>query len=231
MGNQSSRPPAAAAPTAAPAAATAASIVKPAGGVSAVAAPMDAVTACRVKSVELSQLQNDISKKQTEIDTCNPVEANRRRTEAKLAEFNAYIAEKQKDMQTLESSIHTTLSTLKSVHQSSKPARSYIDKLTQESNTLEKAKMDYEQAERTQRRHFLDNGPQDGVSAIVGVRTDDDKILLAFWIVYGLAIAMSTVTLLSVYGGQLSTMQKIQIGGAVLIVCYGLAYYGITVYG
>jgi hypothetical protein len=216
MGNNSSRPPA---------------VVKPAGGVSAVAAPMDTVTACRVKNVELSQLQNDVSRKQGEIDTCDPAEANRRRTQAKLQEFNSYIAEKEKTLNGLDTSIKSTLSTIGSVYASTKPARSYIDKLTKESDSLDKSKKEFEQAERTQRRNFLDNGPQDGVSGILGVRTDDDKILLAFWIVYGIAILVATTALLHVYGNEFSSAQKIQIGVVVLAASYGLAYYGITMYG
>lgn len=219
MGNKASRPPAAPA------------VVQPAGGVSAVAAPMDAVTACRVKNVELSQLQNDVSRKQNEIDTCDPAEANRRRTEAKLQEFNSYISEKEKTLNNLDTSIKSTLSTINSVYTSTKPTRSYITKLTKESDALDKAKKDFEQAERTQRRNFLDNGPQDGVSGLLGVRTDDDKILLAFWIVYGIAMLVATAVALNVYGGELTFMQKIQIGVVVLAVSYGLAYYGITIYG
>lgn len=219
MGNKASRPPAAPA------------VVQPAGGVSAIAAPMDAVTACRVKNVELSQLQNDVTRKQTEIDTCDPAEATRRRKEAKLQEFNAYIAEKERTLNNLDTSIKSTLSTINSVYASTKPTRSYIDKLTKESDALDKSKKDFEQAERTQRRNFLDNGPQDGVSGLLGVRTDDDKILLAFWIVYGIAMLVATAALLNVYGGQLTSAQKIQIAVVVLAVSYGLAYYGITVYG
>jgi hypothetical protein len=219
MGNSPSRSPAA--PT----------VVKPAGGLSAVAAPMDAVTACRVKNVELSQLQNDVSRKQTEIDTCDPNESNRRRTEAKLQEFRSYVSEKEKILNNLDTSMKSTLSTINSVYTSTKPTRSYIDKLTNESTTLSKSQLDFEQAERTQRRNFLDNGPQDGVSGLLGVRTDDDKILLAFWIVYGIAIVSATVALLNVYGVELTISQKIQIGLVVFFVCYGLAYYGITVYG
>jgi hypothetical protein len=219
MGNKPSRPPSAPA------------VVQPAGGVSAIAGPMDAVTACRVKNVELSQLKNDMSRKQTEIDTCDPVETNRRRVEAKLQEFNSYISEKETKLNALDISIKSTLSTIGSVYTSTKPTRSYIGKLTKESDSLDKAKKDFEQAERTQRRNFLDNGPQDGVSGLLGVRTDDDKILLAFWIVYGIAIMVITFILLGVYGGELTTSQKIQIGGVSLIFSYGLAYYGITVYG
>ena len=219
MGNKASRPPAAPA------------VVQPAGGVSAFAAPMDAVTACRVKNVELSQLQNDVSRKQGEIDTCDPAEAERRRTQAKLQEFTSYIDEKEKTLNGLDTSIKSTLSTIGSVYTSTKPARSYIDKLSKESDSLDKSKKDFEQAERTQRRNFLDNGPQDGVSGLLGVRTDDDKILLAFWIVYGIAMMVATAAVLNVYGGELSASQKIQISIVVLAASYGLAYYGITVYG
>jgi hypothetical protein len=215
MGNKSSRP----------------SVVKPAGGVSAVAAPMDAVTACRVKNVELSQLQNDLTQKQIEIDTCDPNESNRRRTEAKLQEFGSYISEKEKTLNSLDTSIKSTLSTIGSVYTSTKPTRSYINKLTTESESLDKAKKDFEQAERTQRRNFLDNGPQAGVSGLLGVRTDDDKILLAFWIVFGISMLTATITILNMYSSDLSLAQKIQIGGVALAFSYGLAYYGITVYG
>jgi hypothetical protein len=69
------------------------------------------------------------------------------------------------------------------------------------------------------------------VSGLLGVRTDDDKILLAFWIVYGIAILVITVALLGVYGGELTSAKKIQTGIVVLGFSYGLAYYGITVYG
>jgi hypothetical protein len=220
MGNSPSRPPM-----------TAPAVVKPAGGLSAVAAPMDVVTACRVKNVELSQLQNDVTRKQTEIDTCDPNEANRRRTEAKLQEFRSYVDEKEKIMNNLDSSIKSTLSTINSVYTSTKPTRSYINKLTNETNTLSKSQIDFEQTERTQRRNFLDNGPQDGVSGLLGVRTDDDKILLAFWIVYGIAIVSATFALLNVYGVDFSTSQKIQISLVVFVLCYGLAYYGITQFG
>ena len=206
-------------------------VVKPAGGVSAVAAPMDAVTACRVKNVELSQLRNDVTQKQIEIDTCDPTEKNRLRTEAKLQEFRLYTAEKEKILNDLDTSMKSTLSTINSVYVSTKPTRSYIDKLTNESNKLSKSHVDFEQAERTQRRNFLDNEPQDGVSGLLGVRTDDDKILLAFWIVYGIAIVSATVVLLNVYGVDFTTSQKIQICGVVFLVCYGLAYYGITQFG
>jgi hypothetical protein len=206
-------------------------VVRPAGGVSALAAPLDTVTACRVKNVELSQLQNDVSKKQTEIDTCDPVEANRRRTNTKLKEYTDYVTEKEKTLNELDSSIKNTLSTLNSVYSTTNPTRSYIDKLIKESESLDKSKKEYEQAERTQRRAFLDNGPQDGVSGILGVRTDDDKILLAFWIVYGIAMLALTFALLSVYGGELTMSQKIQIGFVALAASYGLAYYGISVYG
>jgi ABC-type multidrug transport system fused ATPase/permease subunit len=206
-------------------------VVQPAGGVSAVAAPMDAVTQCRVKNVELSQLQNDVVKKQAEIDTCDPAEANRRRTTAKLQEFETYITGQNKQIDELQKSIMNTLSNINSVFVSSTPSRSYIEKLTEESNTLQKAKVDYEQAERTQRRNFLDNDPQSGVSGILGIRTSDDKVLLAFWITYGIAIVAAIMLVFSLYGANFTMAQKYQIGGVVIALAYGIAYYAITTYG
>lgn len=206
-------------------------VVKPAGGVSAIAAPMDTVTQCRVKSVELSQLQNDVTRKQTEVDTCDPTEANRRQTAAKLQEYNSFISENQAKLNTLQTSIQTNLSTIKSVYNSIKPTRSYIQKLTSESESLSRKKLEFEQAERTQRRAFLDNGPQDGVSGLLGVRTNDDKVLLAFWITYGIALISILYAIFLNYGVTLTITQKVQIGGGVLVVAYGVAYYCITRFG
>lgn len=194
-------------------------------------APMDPVTQCRVKSVELNQLQNDVTKKQQEIDTCNPEEANRRRTNEKLKMYEVYISEKKTQMNDLADGISNTISTIKSVHESSRPTRTYIKKLTNEAETLDRKKVEFEQQERTQRRAFLDNDPQSGVSGLLGVRTDDDKVLLAFWITYGLAVVLLTIVGLMVYGTQFSTVQKVQIGGITLLMAYIVAYYGIVYFG
>lgn len=206
-------------------------VIKPAGGVSSVVAPMDAATQCRVKGVELSQLQNDVTKKQAEIDACNPAETERRRIKAKEQEFVAYAEEKNKLIQELRNSMNQKLVNIRTLYESTKPVRTYQEKLKKESEKLDKAKTEYEQAERTQRRNFLDNDPQEGVSGILGVRTTDDKIMLAFWITYGVAILTVMAAVFQTYGAALSLTQKLQIGGAVLAACYGVAYYGITVYG
>jgi hypothetical protein len=206
-------------------------VIKPAGGVSSVVAPMDAATQCRVKGVELSQLQNDVNKKQAEIDSCNPAQAERRRIEAKQAEFRKYKEDKNKLAAQLHSELNQKRTNIDALYESSKPLMAYLNKLKKESESLEKAKTEFEQAERTQRRNFLDNGPQDGVSGFLSVRTADDKILLAFWITFGAAILILTAAMLQTYGTKLSTNQKFQIGGVVFAICYGVAYYGITVYG
>lgn len=206
-------------------------VIKPKGGVSSMVAPMDAATQCRVKDVELRQLQNDLTKKQSEIDACNPGEAERRRIEAKRQELVAYKDEKIKLNDELWNSLTQKLTQIRTLYESTKPVRKYQEKLKRESEALEKTKIDFEQAERTHRRNFLDNGPQDGVSGVLGVRTTDDKILLAFWIAYGVAILTAVAAVLQTYGAGLAMTQKLQIGGVVLAACYGIAYYGITVYG
>jgi vacuolar-type H+-ATPase subunit I/STV1 len=206
-------------------------VVKPAGGVSSVVAPMDAATQCRVKGVELSQLQNDVTKKQAEVEACNPADTKRRQIQAKEKEFQAYVKEKNNLVDELREAMSQKLLNIRSLYASMQPVRTYINTLKEESNQLDKVKIEHEQAERTQRRNFLDNGPQDGVSGILGVRTTDDKILLAFWITYGAAVLTVIAVVLQTYGAELSKTQKIQIGVVVLAACYGVAYYGITTYG
>jgi hypothetical protein len=91
------------------------------------------------------------------------------------------------------------------------PLQKYADELTADATALDQEQRKLEHAERKHRRSFLDGDPQEGVWGAVGVKTRDEKTLLAFWIFVTLAAAAATLVILHMYGVQ---NRRLVFGGA-----------------
>ena len=102
-----------------------------------------------------------------------------------------------------------------------------MDSLKQDLERLNAENTLLEEEERAQRRNFLDGRPQQAIYGPPGLKTYDDKVLLAFWITYGAAI----VTMILVATRGKAWNERVAIVMTTLVVAYGLAYYAITVYG
>jgi len=190
--------------------------------------PQDPAATCRVASVELNQITNDLRNKQIQVDTCNPAEAQARNTKAALAANNAYVVEKTAQFNTAMAEYTKNLDLVKTVGNAVGPLSAYSSDLKMKASQLQEDTKKYEQAERVQRRNFLDNSPQSGVNR--WLQTDDDKVLFSFWICYGIGLIGLIAFLLTVFGVS-DMKQKMSIGGLALFVGYGLAYYGIVMHG
>ena len=110
------------------------------------------------------------------------------------------------------------------------PTNEYLAKLEEDTNKMGEKSLRYNQHERTKRRSFLDDDPQGGVTGLPGVRTYDDKVLLAFWITYGLCVLCILLIFLKFQGGSPTFVSKLTtvVGG--LAVAYGIAYGAIVSY-
>jgi hypothetical protein len=114
------------------------------------------------------------------------------------------------------------------------PFDTYMAELIKEEEDLKKEYIQLQQGIRAGRRRFLDSDPQGGVTSVLGLQTADDKILLAFWICFAVAIILVEIVLLKVYGGALQYLnlqQKVTIFIVVLAICMGIAQYFIRTYG
>jgi ABC-type transporter Mla subunit MlaD len=182
--------------------------------------------------VELNQLNNDIRLKQTDVDNCDPQAAQTRHTQSALDENTKWVNQQREQLTTASNEYNKQLKTLNQIVNANKPINQYLGALNNEIAGLDKKQTKFEQAERAQRRNFLDNNPQEGVGGAPGVRTRDDRILLSFWICYGLALTLTAYAILTMLELQYptTTNQKVIIAGSVLGVGYGLAYYFITAY-
>lgn len=195
--------------------------------------PVNTISVCAVKKVELNQLTRDINVKQTEVDSCDPVGAQARRTQTAISENQAYVDQKRSELTQAIKEFNAQKSIVRKIADAIEPLKQYADALGSEVETMNTKKKKLESAERTRRRDFLDSNPQDGVSGILGIRTSDDKILLLFWICYILAITVVTIILMTMFEAQIGgdMKKKLSIGGTVLIVAWGIAYYCITKFG
>jgi hypothetical protein len=104
------------------------------------------------------------------------------------------------------------------------PVDYYMNKVDGEIQSAEKQNLEYSQLERTRRRQFLDENPQGGIPGIPGVRTYDDKVLLAFWVTYGFAILGLVCIGFKLYGAPISTSNSILSMVVAILAGYGLAY-------
>ena len=195
-------------------------------------APANSLSLCQVRNVELNQLNNDIRLKQTDVDNCDPQAAQTRHTQSALDENTKWVKQQREQLATASTEFNKQLKTLNQIVNANKPINQYLGALNNEIAGLDKKQTKFEQAERAQRRNFLDNNPQEGVGGAPGVRTRDDRILLSFWICYGLALTLTAYAILTMLELQYptTTNQKVIIAGSVIGVGYGLAYYFITAY-
>lgn len=187
---------------------------------------------CQVIDNEVRTLERNLALKKTELGTCDWAARSAQLSEESYTANQAYIAEKRQELNKTEASYNTYKTILKKTVDAISPLQDYADKLNVENSQLESKKTEEQQYERKHRREFLDNMPQSGVSGPAGVRTSDDKVILTFWITYGVAVAAVAAIVMNMYEAQIGgTANKFKLGAIILAVAYGIAYYFITVYG
>lgn len=184
---------------------------------------------CLAKKNELSTLQRDVTLRQSEIDSCDPSSAKARNIAKLTAEHAAYKTTKLTEMTAAVNEFDTMRNQASVLQNSIEPIQEYIGVVKSELSTLSVQQKEYTQEERTRRRAFLDADPQSGVSRVLGLAVSDDKVLLLFWITFGLALTVIMAIVMKMYEAQIGdTRQKLKIAAVVLSISYGIAYYFIT---
>ena len=155
---------------------------------------------CMTAAQKLNQTNADQASWQQQLDQCDPQAAFNRRVQKATAENVAWVNEHRAKAQTAQAALAEEVITIQRLAASIKPLKEYHTALSQEIEALLKAALGREQAERKYRRQFLDGDPQGGVGGVPGVRTNDDRVLIAFWLTLGAAIVTSTLLLLRARG-------------------------------
>jgi hypothetical protein len=186
--------------------------------------PPDPVAICNAKRIEFGQLKGDVSKKQGELDSCYPAEAEERKVQKVIEENNKFMDQKESEFKSIN--LRRPLQILEKIKNTDSISSDYVNKLRQEYKTLEQETTELDQTERRYRRRFLDGEPQAGVPFhILGLQTSDDMVMLFFWI--------SSLFVLSVLAYFLHTTYEFDWMKIVMVftVHLGISYYCITMYG
>jgi len=223
MGNKSSTPLSALFP---PAAASA-----PAPAPALIVPQLNSAQQCAVRKVELHQIDADLQRKQNDVDTCDPQAAQARKTASAIKENQNFVDKNRKELAQATTEYNRQVKIAKQISEATEPLDEYMATLKQELAHLNKENEQLERKERANRRRFLDNDPQAGVGGAPGVRTQDDKVMLAFWICYGAALIAGMILITKMFEAQIGgTKEKILVSLGVIGAAYGLAYSIIVFY-
>jgi hypothetical protein len=194
--------------------------------------PLNSAQQCAVRKVELNQINNDLRNKQNDVDNCDPQGAQARKTAEAIKENQAFVDKKQGELNQSVAEFGRQMTIVKQVSEATEPLDEYMTSLKAELEHLNKENEQLERKERANRRRFLDNDPQSGVGGAPGVRTGDDRVLLAFWICYGAALITVMILVTKMFEAQIGgTKEKVLVSTGVIVAAYGLAYYVIAFYG
>jgi len=186
---------------------------------------------CNVRESVANQTRRVYEKAQNEFENCNPQEAMSRKLQAANAASESYIQTKRGELAAALEEYQRQVNIANRISEAEEPLKKYADSLKSELAELRYADQEFERAQRKHRRHFLDSGPSDGVGGVPGVRTYDDKVMIAFWVTYIFAIVSTMIVLYKFYGIDLKDVKNIAVIAAVLLVAVGLAFMGFYYYG
>jgi hypothetical protein len=231
MGTKASKPAPAPAPKPAPALARATTVPMITTAIQPTATPLTAQQVCQVKQVQLNATRNDLTNIQREVDTCDPRAAQARQTETALADARVWTASKRTELAAARTEFDRQLGVTRSLVAAQAPLQTYLKTLTDESEGLEAQLKKLEHDERKHRRSFLDGDPQSGVPGPLGLETTDDKIMLGFWLTYGIAVFMVSMVLCSMYADRIGDLrQQLITSTIVTVIAFIVAYFPIAKY-
>lgn len=186
---------------------------------------------CNIRQSIANQTKRVSDKAQHDFENCNPQQALSRKLAAAGAESESYIQTKRGELGVVLDEYNRQVKIANRISEAEEPVKRYVESLKKELAQLRHADQEYERAQRKHRRSFLDAGPSDGVGGVPGVRTYDDKVMIAFWVTYVFAIVSTMVVLYKFYDIDISDKKNIAVMVAVLLVAVGLAFMGFYYYG
>ncbi len=185
---------------------------------------------CAAKAVQYNQLQRDAANTQRELDNCNPAGARQRKIQEINQSTDAFIWKSRLEVQAASDEFTRQIASGNKLAAAARQLQKTLWDLEKQLDSVNKKNTDLEQYERRERRMFLDGSPQEAIGGIPGVRTTDDKVLLAFWVAYGAFIVGAVLMLMNIYAPAITGGKKAQAASVALLLGYLLAYYAISIY-
>lgn len=155
---------------------------------------------CMTAAQKLNQTNSDQAVWQQQLDQCDPQAAFNRRLQKATEENTAWVNDHRARAQAAQAAFAEEKITIQRLADAIQPLQEFNQTLLREIETLTKSIQGREQTERKYRRQFLDGDPQGGVGGVPAVRTNDDRVLFAFWIALGAAVVTTVILLLQMRG-------------------------------
>jgi len=184
---------------------------------------------CAVAAQDLTQLNRDLTVKQQQVDNCDPQVALQRRIDTARRENQAFVDAQKSRRSTIATNIDRSIEICDQIAISAKPLVEYGEDLKTHITESKELLTKNTQTERKYRRQFLDGDPQEW-TGFPGLRTSDDRVMLAFWIMYSFAIITVTLVVMHLSGMQ-GLKEKIMTGLVSYGIFMGAAYASIVYYG
>jgi predicted RND superfamily exporter protein len=186
---------------------------------------------CQVNDVKLRESQRDIRTLTTEWETCNKDEVLRRKLEAARKEAVEWEIGARGRMYDAEKDFETKTIAIDKISVSAKELYQTLFEKEKELAQLQSRRDNTEQLERRERRAFLDNEPQAGTGGVPGIRTEDDRTVFPFFLIFSFFAGTLICLILFV------TVRHWVFGHKLIAVVFGtpvalaITYYIIAYYG
>lgn len=188
--------------------------------------PLSTGQVCAVKKQQLLQTERDLLNRRKDVDTCDPIQTQKEKTRKAIQENTEWAKRANADFRSKSEVFLQTQATLRNLAASAKPLEEYLKELQTKKTRLDKENEALDRSIRAGRRRFLDGSPQEGVSSVLGQKTNDDKILLAFWSSILVFVTLSVFVYIRAFNKE----QRVLPYASTLIVVYILAYVCIYKY-
>lgn len=185
---------------------------------------LSAADQAKVQRVYCSTLDSDLSKCKQTLDTLDPQSRITALKTAEQAYANQFFSDVFEIVRRKYTSMEDSVRHLDRVLPSNTSLEKQVAELTARKKALDSESQQLEQSIRAHRRRFLDNDPQEGTPAILGLRTSDDKVLLFFWMALLIFVNLGVFAYFAIL--KQSHMPIAYIGGTVviLVIAYIVLY-------
>ena len=186
---------------------------------------------CLAATAIINQSKTAVKKANDAWEEGCPDDAKAKRIKIANEQTAEYINDIQKKKEDVIANFNRTKKLLMRFTELSNPAKAYIHKLDSEIRDAQTSTIKYTHSGKAKRRQFLDEEPQSGVFGLPGVRTYDDKVLLAFWITYCVFTIVITLTAISLFDPKMTLRNTIIAVLGACIAAFLIAYTLIKNYG
>ena len=192
----------------------------------------DPAAVCAANKITLTNLKKQESQTSDAVDSCDPSVKIARLTTQYIKENSEYVQQQRADFDRLHQSIQSRFKTSSDLVESIHLLKQFDSELKLEYATAEKESVELEHKERTYRRDFLDNQPEEGVPwHVVGLQTADDKAMLTFWICMAVFLTLLAFMYIRTYRAGVGLLYNVGVGLGIVLAPMALSWYLIMYYG